>query len=66
MFSNLYYVTLFIKKTIDYRTQAKATVNPSAVGVADRALIDLERSGRASAEAVRRHRPIINILVEIS
>ena len=66
MFSNLYYITLFIKKTIDYRTQAIAAGNPVARGTADRVLMELARSGIGSVKVVRRHRPIIYILVEIS
>ena len=57
---------LVLKNPIDYRTQAIAAGNPVAVGIARRVLTELIRNGIASVEGVRRHRPIIPILVEIS
>ena len=63
----IYIILLFpLENPIDYRTQAIAAGNPSAVGIADRVLKELVRSGIANVEVVRRHSPISNILVEIS
>ena len=63
----IYIILLFpLENPIDYRTQAIAVGNPRAAGSADRVLTELVRSGIASVEVVRRHRPIIPILVEIS
>ena len=60
----LYFV---IGNPIDYRTQAIAAGHiVVAVGIARHDLHELDRSGSASVEVVRRHRPIIPILVEIS
>ena len=64
IYSTLLYLT--IENPINYRTQAIAVANPVAVGKAGRVLTELIRSGIASVEDVRRHRPIIPILVEIS
>ena len=56
-----------LKKTIDYRTQAKPGFgNPVAAGKAGRVLRELVRTGIGSVEVERRHSPIIPILVEIS
>ena len=63
----IYIILLFpLENPIDYRTQAIAAGNPVAVGIARRVLTELIRNGIASVEGVRRHRPIIPILVEIS
>ena len=60
----LYFV---IGNPIDYRTQATAAGNPVVVGKAGRVLIELTRCLTPDEiPAVRRHSPIMPILVEIS
>ena len=55
-----------IRLQIDYRTQAIAAGHPAVGSATSRVLIELASSRVARVEIVRRHGPIIAILVEIS